>query len=157
MSTSLPSDPVRLAIEEDLKALQRDPFFITEKLLLDLNLNFLKRMEELQLSRADLARRLGWRRSAVTKLLDGNHNISIKRLVKVALAMECTLEAPEMKPLVDDNSARHPESAPWQGGNWEHFTELTPGRGVRPEKSRVRLSLAVVERPTRHDEVTWGM
>ena len=85
-------------IRQDLEELQDDPEFLTQTLLLEVNENICALMDEQGISRAELARRLKWQRSAVTKMLQGNHNISILRLVKVALALGCTLTAPQFVP-----------------------------------------------------------
>lgn len=48
-------------------------------------------MEEKNVSRAELARRLGTSRAYVTKLLDGNANFTLATMVKVAMALDGTL------------------------------------------------------------------
>jgi plasmid maintenance system antidote protein VapI len=48
-------------------------------------------MEEKQISRADLARRLGTSRAYVTKLLDGNANFTLATMVKLAMALDGAL------------------------------------------------------------------
>ncbi len=87
-------------IRQDLEELKEDPEFLTQGLLLEVNETVCELMEDQGVSRAELARRLKWPRSAVTKMLRGNHNISIGRLMKVALALGCTLTAPQFMPLV---------------------------------------------------------
>ncbi len=86
-------------IRQDLEELKEDPEFLTQGLLLEVNETVCELMEDQGVSRAELARRLNWPRSAVTKMLQGNHNISIGRLMKVALALGCTLTAPQFMPL----------------------------------------------------------
>lgn len=86
-------------IQQDLDELKEDPEFLTEGLLLEVNENICELMGEQDISRAELARRLKWRRSSVTKMLQGNHNISIGRLMKVAIALGCVLTAPQFVPL----------------------------------------------------------
>lgn len=88
-------------IRQDLEELKEDPEFLTQGLLLEVNEDICKLMEDQGVNRAELARRLKWRRSAVTKMLQGNHNISIGRLMKVALALDCTLTAPKFMPLTE--------------------------------------------------------
>lgn len=89
-------------IQNDLEELKEDPEFLTEGLLLEVNETICELMKDKGINRAELARRLKWRRSAVTKMLQGNHNISIGRLVKVALALGYTLTAPKFVPLTSD-------------------------------------------------------
>lgn len=87
-------------IQQDLEELKEDPEFLTQGLLLEVNETVCELMEDQGVSRAELARRLKWPRSAVTKMLRGNHNISIGRLMKVALALGHMLTAPKFVPLV---------------------------------------------------------
>jgi transcriptional regulator with XRE-family HTH domain len=54
-----------------------------ESLLLEATETICQRMEELQMSRAELARRLGKSRAAVTKMLEGNANLTIRTLAEV--------------------------------------------------------------------------
>lgn len=48
-------------------------------------------MEEQNVSRAELARRLGTSRAYVTKLLGGNANFTLETMTKVAMAFGCTV------------------------------------------------------------------
>lgn len=48
-------------------------------------------LEEKNVSRAELARRLGTSRAYVTKLLDGNANFTLATMVKVAMALDGAL------------------------------------------------------------------
>lgn len=87
-------------IRQDLEELKDDPEFLTEVVLVEINEIICELMEKQNVSRAELARRLGWRRSAVTKLLQGKHNISVERLQKVAVALGHRLTTPRFEPLV---------------------------------------------------------
>ncbi len=87
-------------IRQDLEEFREDPEFLTEGLLLEVNETICELMGKKGVTRAELARRLDWPRSAVTKMLQGNHNISLGRLMKVALVLGCTLTAPQFMPLV---------------------------------------------------------
>ena len=68
-----------------------DPEYITEGILLELNEKVVLKMEELNISRTELARRLGKSKPFITKLLDGNHNLTVKTMVSMVLALECDL------------------------------------------------------------------
>lgn len=59
-----------------------------ESLLLEATETICQRMEELQVSRAELARRLGKSRAAVTKMLEGNANLTIRTLAEVLFALD---------------------------------------------------------------------
>jgi transcriptional regulator with XRE-family HTH domain len=63
-----------------------------EWLLLDLNEAITNGMDRARLSRAQLAERLGTSRAYVTKLLDGQENMTLKTLVRVANALEMKVD-----------------------------------------------------------------
>ncbi|MCX5685189.1 MAG: helix-turn-helix transcriptional regulator, partial [Planctomycetota bacterium] len=65
-----------------------DPEFILEGVLLDTNEQLCIRMDELGITRAELAERLGVSRQYVTKLLNGKPNLTLKSLVDIALALD---------------------------------------------------------------------
>lgn len=67
------------------------PAFITEGILLELNEKIVAKMEELNITRAELAKRLGVTRPFITKLLNGNHNLTVKTMVSIAQALACEL------------------------------------------------------------------
>ena len=67
---------------------QHSPEYELEWLMLDLNEAVSSGMQRRQLSRSDLAERLGTSRAYVTKLLDGQENMTLKTLVRVANALE---------------------------------------------------------------------
>ena len=60
--------------------------------LLDVTEGIVKRMIERNVRRTDLAERLGTSRAYVTKLLDGQENMTLKTLVRVANALEMKVD-----------------------------------------------------------------
>lgn len=62
-----------------------------EGVIIDVTEGILERMEQLGINRTDLAKRLGVNKAAVTKLLRGSENLTLKTLVKVASALGCDL------------------------------------------------------------------
>jgi len=70
--------------EQELKGLERDPEYELEKLLLDVNEAIVERMHMLALRKVDLAKMLGVSRAWVTKLLNGNENVTLATLIRVA-------------------------------------------------------------------------
>jgi hypothetical protein len=77
-----------------------------ESLLLEATETICQRMEALQVSRAELARRLGKSRAAVTQMLEGNANLTIRTLAEVMFALDGELSfgvrpvgAPVMAPV----------------------------------------------------------
>ena len=60
--------------------------------LLDVTEGIVKRMIEQNVRRTDLAERLGTSRAYVTKLLDGQENMTLRTLVRVANALEMKVD-----------------------------------------------------------------
>jgi len=70
----------------------RDDFeFRLEELILDFTEKIVQKMHEQDISRAELARRLGVSRAFVTKLLNGNPNLTIKTMMSIADVLGCDL------------------------------------------------------------------
>lgn len=63
----------------------------TELSIIDFNEKIIAKMEELKISRAELAKRLGVSKAFVTKVLNGNPNMTIKTLISLTLALDCQL------------------------------------------------------------------
>jgi transcriptional regulator with XRE-family HTH domain len=78
---------------EKLTALEDDPDFRLEEVILDLTEQISVRMKEKRMTRAKLAELLGVTPAAVTKLLNGNPNFTLKTLLKVADALDLKFNA----------------------------------------------------------------
>lgn len=65
--------------------------FKTETMILDFTEKLVARMKEKNVTRAELARRLGVSKAFVTKLLNGNPNMTIKTMVSIADALSSDL------------------------------------------------------------------
>ncbi|GBD99037.1 helix-turn-helix protein [bacterium BMS3Abin07] len=65
--------------------------FRMEVVILDFTEKIVRKMEEKDISRAELARRLNVSKAFVTKMLNGNPNLTIKTMMSVADALECDL------------------------------------------------------------------
>ncbi len=72
---------------------ENDPESELYGVLLDVTEGIVKRMIEQGVRRTDLAERLGTSRAYVTKLLDGQENMTLKTLVRVANALEMKVDA----------------------------------------------------------------
>ena len=72
---------------------EHDPESELYGVLLDVTEGIVKRMVEQGVRRTDLAERLGTSRAYVTKLLDGQENMTLKTLVRVANALEMKVDA----------------------------------------------------------------
>lgn len=73
---------------EKLAALEDDADFRLEEVILDLTEQISARMKEKGMTRAKLAGLLGVTPAAITKLLNGNPNFTLKTLLKVGDALD---------------------------------------------------------------------
>ncbi|MEM9997497.1 MAG: helix-turn-helix transcriptional regulator [Bacteroidota bacterium] len=87
-------------IAGDLAALQHDPEFLAEDLVLAVCEQIAAAMSEDGVSQKELATRLGKTPSAVSQLLSGDQNVSLRRLVEVACALGRGVEPPRLVPFV---------------------------------------------------------
>jgi len=72
---------------EEIGRFQHDPDFELEQLLIRTDDRIFVAMEQQQVTRAELARRLGSSRAYITRLLGGQENVTLKTLVRVANAL----------------------------------------------------------------------
>lgn len=79
--------------ERKLAASKDTPEYELEWLLLDIEEALHTSMEAQGITRSELAERLGTSRAYVTKLLDGQENMTLKTLVRVANALEMKVDA----------------------------------------------------------------
>jgi transcriptional regulator with XRE-family HTH domain len=70
------------------EAQQHDDFWI-EAAILEITEAVVRRMDELAISRSELARRLGTSPAYVTKILRGSANFTLASIVKLARALDC--------------------------------------------------------------------
>lgn len=78
--------------EQNIAPFRDTPEFQIERVLVDIGEQIVAQMENQGVSRAELARRLGVSRPFVTRLLTGNPNLTVKTLVRVALAAGLVVE-----------------------------------------------------------------
>jgi transcriptional regulator with XRE-family HTH domain len=77
--------------QDKLSQFKDDVDFITEEKLIALNEKIVEKMSAKNITRAELAKRLGVSKPMVTKLLNGNANMTIKTMVSVANALDCDI------------------------------------------------------------------
>ena len=78
--------------EDKIKFLKNDLDFKLEELILKITENICIRMEERKLSRIKLAKKLNVSPPAITKILKGNNNFTLKTLLSLANALEQDLK-----------------------------------------------------------------
>ena len=119
---------------DELREYRDNPEFLAEGLILEFNEEICRLMEDQGLSRADLARRLGVKRPAITRMLNGSPNVTLLTLVKFATALNRKLSIGF--DLLDDQYVQYPVAFsvtpeletrhPQEGGAWSptpHFTQ----------------------------------
>ncbi len=74
-----------------LEESRQSPEYATEGAKLDFAVALERRMQHLNLSRSDLARKLGTSPAAITMTLRGDANLSIERMVKLVYALDARL------------------------------------------------------------------
>lgn len=77
---------------EGLGKVQNTFDYRLENILLDVGENIALFMEEKNLSRAQMAQRLGVSRAYITKILNGNPNLTIKSLLRLSDVLEKDLQ-----------------------------------------------------------------
>ncbi len=85
-------------LHDDYVELQTDPTFVAEQLILDIMVQIGTVMEEKEITQKELADELDISASAMSQLLSADQNVSIRRLVKVALALGMQWEVPNLVP-----------------------------------------------------------
>jgi transcriptional regulator with XRE-family HTH domain len=102
-------------LKDEYVDLHSDPTFVAEDIVLDIAVQIAEAMEDAGVStQKELAERLNISPSAVSQLLSGDQNVSIHRLVRVALALGKTVEPPKIvdfsEPNVESRSRQHAET-----------------------------------------------
>lgn len=72
---------------EFLDQVKTSPDYWHEGAILEFTLDLERRMEEQDISRAELARRMGTSRAYITRLLGGNANFTLMTMVKLSMAV----------------------------------------------------------------------
>jgi DNA-binding Xre family transcriptional regulator len=135
--TSGPAERLRRFIDDN----RHTPEFEVEGLLLDLNAQLSAAMQMRDVSRSDLADRLGTSRAYVTKLLDGQENMTLKTLVRVANALEMKVDAKFVPRERAAKPAKHPAAKTAMG---RKMGSVSP-----PAKVVVKKRVAVAARTKR--------
>jgi len=77
----------------------------------DIAIRISQRVQELGITRAELARRMDMSRPTVTQMLDGNNNFTVKTLAKLAKALGMSIEEIVSYKCPKLNEAKPPQSA----------------------------------------------
>lgn len=101
------------ALREKINAARGTVDYRLEKILFQLGEDMCLLMEQQGLSRTQLAERMGVSPAYITKILDGNPNLTIKSLLKLsdALGRELTIHFAPRLGLKISSAVRHPRRA----------------------------------------------
>ena len=78
--------------KKKIEKFRNDVDYVTEATILGFTEMVVEKMQKTGLSRAELAQKLGVSKPFVTKLLNGNPNMTIKTMVSIAHALECEMK-----------------------------------------------------------------
>lgn len=67
---------------------ENDIDFQLEGVLIDINEQIIKLMIEKKMTRKNLADKLGCSKAYITRILQGNHNVTMKTLLQIAMALD---------------------------------------------------------------------
>ncbi len=77
--------------KEKIQKFRDDVEFMTESVILDITEKIVDKMHQTRLSRVELSQKLGVSKPFITKLLNGNPNMTIKTMVAIAHALDCEI------------------------------------------------------------------
>lgn len=96
-------------------------WFKLEELLYDLTETIYERMKQKGISQRELAKRLGVSDAYISKILKGNENISLKTLLKLALALGLNVEI-KMQPIEQRSYRKNDEST--SNRSWQEVIDF---------------------------------
>ncbi len=77
--------------KEKLREFRDDVDFMTETAIIDFTEKIVNKMQKMGMSRSDLADKLGVSKPFITKVLNGNPNLTIRSMVAISHALDCDL------------------------------------------------------------------
>lgn len=101
-----------------LEAYEHDPEYILHSFLFEINEEICKALEKNDLNKKQFAERLNVKPAYISKLLNGQPNLSIKSLIKIALALNLKLR----QPFYEDHAQDHETFISCQDIKTEHVS-----------------------------------
>ncbi len=119
--------------------------FKVEYKILEITETICEIMKEKNLNRAGLATIMGTSKAAITKMLNGSTNFTLKRLLKIAITLEKDLEInfKRTKSRVDFNDTTEASSAPTKSENSSCTTSKNVSRESRPKNTEKEPKVAI--------------
>lgn len=115
---------------DKLKEFEGDLEFRTEEMIIEFTEKVVAAMQERDMSRVELAQRLGVSKAFVTKLLNGNPNLTIRTMVSLAAALGCELLL-DIQPRAISSYDRLRKTDRETGGAYCHEPAEAYGRGKK--------------------------
>lgn len=78
--------------ELELQKWQKDPDFIRRSIVFKIMQSILQKMDELKVSKTELAKRLNVKKPYINKIFDPEANFTISTIAKIAVALESNVE-----------------------------------------------------------------
>ena len=79
-------------LQDWIEEFRGDPHYEFAKVAIDVGEQIAARMEEREMTQADLAREMGVSRARVSQILRGNDNLTLKSIVAVAIALDSRID-----------------------------------------------------------------
>ena len=93
-------------LESKLRGVGGRVTYETERLVIGINEQIVEQMEAQNITRADLANRLGVNKAQITRMLNGAPNLTVRSLVSVASALGCRIAVPVISRLEEPAETR---------------------------------------------------
>ena len=112
---------------------RKDLEFRTENVIIEFTEKVAAAMQERGMSRVELAQRLGVSKAFVTKLLNGNPNLTIRTMVSLAAALECELLV-DIQPRAQSSHNRLDKTNRETGVAYCHEPDEAYGKGKKQKQ-----------------------
>lgn len=100
-------------IENWILQYEGDPEFEFDLLAIDIGERMVERMEQLSMTRTELAGKIGVSKARISQILSGNDNLTLKSLVAVANGLESRIEL-RLKNKESDKQSTHSGWLPFE-------------------------------------------
>ena len=81
-----------IRLQDWIDEFEGDPDYEFDGVAIAVGEQIVARMEELGMTQADLARKMGVSRARISQILRGNDNLTLKSIVAVAIGLDCRVD-----------------------------------------------------------------
>lgn len=107
--------------EELYQEAQKDPAYWTAKVTHSFAISLNNLMLEKNITKTDLAKKIGVSKAYITKVLRGEDNFTVETMVKFAMALDCVIEDIRFLNTQTD----------WATFSSQKFSSIPPTKGIR--------------------------